>query len=125
MMTALKTSVLLLWTVALLSACGGPAPKRDNSRPPVFETSQPGNGIKLFSYRARLDMPRVKPVTTIDRQNPRQPVRDLGDQRDKALDSFEQTMREDPRVQRYCPRGVFVIEKHLLGNELSIRGECK
>lgn len=111
----------LLALLLLLSACSA-APKPAVSAG-EFDSQTRSGGIKLFSYREKMRIPKVRPI------------RQLADPQAEAarmakylpalqLQQAETRLKRDPRLQAFCPLGYQEIEKYAVLDEIVIRGEC-
>ncbi len=104
----------------LLAACSGqPAKSSDRG---LFMPLARDNGLKLFEYQLRIELPPVKPIRhSVDANRP-QP-REKSD--DELLVQAQRLLRRDSRLQDYCPLGYITLEQYVVLETLKIRGECR
>ena len=105
---------------ALTAACSSqPSPPQDRG---LFTPLNRGGDLKLFEYQLRIALPPVKPIRhTVDPNRPqKRPPSD-----DELLKQAQRMLRNDSRLQAYCPYGYITLEQYAVLNALKIRGECR
>lgn len=115
-MRGIYASLLLC---GLIAACTGQAPTPQERG--LFTPLARDGGLKLFEYQLRIELPPVKPIRhSVDpnRPQPRPPSDDA------LLKQAQRMLRNDSRLQAYCPHGYVTLEQYVVLNALKIRGEC-
>lgn len=89
----------------------------------VYEKFTPkitDQGLRLFTYKAVLDVPSKPRKSRYAASNPR-PVKTRNKIERQAIAALEAQLEQN----QYCQHGYFIIDKFIERTKLSITGECK
>lgn len=113
----------IYWGVLLcgaMAACTSPNPAAQDRG--LFTPLTRDGGLKLFEYQLRIELPPAKPIrhsVDANRAQPRPPSDEV------LLKQAQRMLRNDSRLQAYCPFGYVTLEQYAVLNTLKIRGECR
>ncbi len=89
----------------------------------VYEKFTPNiteQGLRLFTYKAVLDVPSKLRMNRYAASNPR-PAKTRNKIERQAMAALEAQLEQN----HYCKHGYFIIDKFIERTKLSITGECK
>lgn len=89
----------------------------------VYEKFTPNvteQGLRLFTYKAVLDVPSKPRKSRYAASNPR-PAKTRNKIERQAIAALEAQLEKN----QYCKHGYFIIDKFIERTKLSITGECK
>lgn len=110
------TKALIISTLITLSACTSvPDTVYEKFTPNVTD-----QGLRLFTYKAVLDVPSKPRRNRYASSNPR-PVKTRNKIERQAIAALEAQLEQN----QYCQHGYFIIDKFIERTKLSITGECK
>lgn len=107
---------IFIFTLLILSSCS-------NVPDTVYEKFIPkitDQGLRLFTYKAVLDVPSKPRKSRYAASNPR-PVKTRNKIERQAIAALEAQLEQN----QYCQHGYFIIDKFIERTKLSITGECK